>query len=214
MSKRIEQLIVKAGLAINNSLQNTELQPIFTEYGYPAEKLAQGKSLLDSAYESNNGQAKEYGDKFQATNELEEKRDIANKDYMRLVKIARVALAGEHAAWQALGLGGDRKQSNSGWLVQCTQFFTNLKNNAGWLSKMGTYGITSEKLAASEALLKQAEEAFNKQKTETGEAQEATRLRDESIDELQSWYSDFIAIARIALEDKPQYLEMLGVVER
>ena len=80
--------------------------------------------------------------------------------------------------------------------------------------KMAGYGITEEKLTAGQILAKEVENATNRQKTEMGEAQEATRLRDEAADTLQAWYSNFIAIARIALEDKPQYLEMLGIVKK
>ena len=212
MSKKIEQLIVKAGTAINNSLQNQELQQMLAEYGYNAEKLTGGKVLLENASTLNIIQVKEEGEKTGATNLRDKTWEHAHKDYMRFVKIARIAFANEPGTWQSLGLSGDRKESISGWLAQATQFYTNLSGNQPWMVKMAGYGITEEKLTAGRALVKEVENATNRQKTEMGEAQEATRLRDEAADTLQAWYSNFIAIARIALEDKPQYLEMLGIV--
>jgi hypothetical protein len=69
MSKKIDELIVKAGLAINNSLQNAELQPMLAEYGYTPEKLAEGKTLLDKTVSLTVAHKKEYGDQYQATDE-------------------------------------------------------------------------------------------------------------------------------------------------
>ena len=214
MSKKIDQLIADAGIAINNSLQNTELQPMLAEFGYSAERLTEGKTLLDNATTLNIRQEKELGEKTGATNLRDSKREQAHKDYIRFVKIARIAFVNEQGTWQALGLMGDRKDSISGWLAQTNQFYTNILGNQNWIEKMANYGITAEKLTAGQTLTKEVEKANNRLKTEMGEAQEATRLRDEIADTLQAWHSDFIAIARIALEDKPQYLEILGIVKK
>lgn len=214
MSKEIEELLVKAGTAINNSLQNKKLQALLAEYGYSAEKLSEGKSLLDNATALSILRAKELGEKVESTQNRDEKKTLANKDYMKYVKIARIAFAKEPGVWQSLGLAGERKGSISGWIAQARQFYINLMADENRMAQMGTYGISPEKLEAGKAQVMEVEEAQNRQKTEMGEAQEATRQRDEAIDSLLEWYSDFIAIARIALEEKPQLLEMLGVVKK
>ena len=54
---------------------------------------------------------------------------------------------------------------------------------------------------------------YNRQLKEKGEAQATTEERDEAFEELDEWISDYISIARIALDQESQYLEVLGIVE-
>ena len=81
------------------------------------------------------------------------------------------------------------------------------------MDALAEYGITKKKLSAAEQLVDQVQVKHSIQLKEKGEAQSATQLRDEALDALQEWMGKFIAVARIALEDQPQYLEMLGIVE-
>lgn len=72
------------------------------------------------------------------------------------------------------------------------------------------------------AEVKAVEAANLVQEKEKGEAQAATQKRDVAIDELQDWLSDYLAIflwkgfanAKIALEENPQLLEGLGILQR
>lgn len=45
-------------------------------------------------------------------------------------------------------------------------------------------------------------------------SRDATRHRDLVFNDLDVWTSDLIAVSRIELEVKPQYLEMIGMVVR
>src|SRR4051812_46054598 len=47
-----------------------------------------------------------------------------------------------------------------------------------------------------------------------GAAQESTRARDDALAALDAWMSDFVQIARVALQARPQLLEKIGVAVR
>ena len=51
---------------------------------------------------------------------------------------------------------------------------------------------------------------FTLYKTEIGESQNATKQKDKSLKELEYWVCDFKQVNKIALEDQPQLLEVLG----
>jgi hypothetical protein len=82
------------------------------------------------------------------------------------------------------------------------------------LSKLSGYGVTPEKLQAGQQMADEAEAANAAREKEKGEAQQATKDRDEAVEIMDDWMSDFRKIARIALADKPQLLEKLGILER
>ena len=169
--------------------------------------------MLDTANQLQQVQQKEYGDQFEATGDLKKKWENADAEYIRFVKVARIALKSDHALYQKLDLDGPRKRTLSGWLAQAKQFYINALADPIVLEKMAAYGMTQAKFEAGKTLLEETETANAAQEKEKGEAQQATLERDKAVDNLEEWLSDFIAIARIALEEKPQLLEKLGIVE-
>ena len=76
------------------------------------------------------------------------------------------------------------------------------------------YGYSKEKLEQESALVSQVVAKHLEQKKEIGEAQEATEVRDKTLDKLAQWISDFRAVAKVALEENPQQLEKLGILAR
>jgi hypothetical protein len=87
-------------------------------------------------------------------------------------------------------------------------------NSPECLDELAGYGYTVEKLSKEFEAVKEVEQLHSKQLSEKGHAQQATLERDQAFDELAQWYSHFRAVARIALYDKPQLLEALGIVKK
>jgi hypothetical protein len=214
LDESIENFFNRAQVAIDNALNLPTIQAYLKEYGYTPEKLNQGKSLYQTALDLQQKQRQKYGEQIAATENLNQLWDIAQASYMKYLKIARVAFKDNPGIATELDLNGTRKRNISGWLLQAQQFHKNALAKRQTMATLAEYGITIEKLQASLAEVEAVSQANLVQDKEKGEAQNATRVRDQAIDKLDKWLSDFVAIARIALESEPQLLESLGILER
>lgn len=214
LPESIGDFLNSAQVAIDNALSNAEVQNYLSELGYTPERIQEGKALYEAAVAGQGQRTSEYADQLGATAALEEARTKANKTYMRFLRIARVAFKDNVSATSALKMNGDRKKSLSGWLLQAGEFYDQALSRPEILNRLAEYNITAEKLEAGKAEVEAVKAANTAQETEKSEAQEATQLRDRALDALDDWLDDFLAIARIALEDSPQLAESLGLLVR
>lgn len=126
--------------------------------------------------------------------------------------MAKVALKDNASAQVALQMTGRRAVRTSKWLNQTKVFYNNLLANQEWLSAMASFGITAEMITAGLEEIKAVESYGEVILSEKGDAQNATIMRDNKLEELFEWVSDYEDIARVALMDQPQLLEKLGIV--
>ncbi|MEO0646688.1 MAG: hypothetical protein AAFZ17_11105 [Cyanobacteria bacterium J06650_10] len=213
-NRSIDTILSEAQVAIDNSLNNPQVLEYVGDFGYSADRLKKGKALYNVAAAAQLEKSAESGEQISASETVKENWEKAKKTYMRLVKVARVALKKDGGAIAQLDLSGKRKDSLSGWLAQANQFYQNALANTAILSALGEFGITDKKLKTGLNEVKAVESANLLQEKEKGEAQAATQRRDRALDELQDWLSDYLAIAKIALEEESQLLEGLGVLQR
>ena len=213
-NRSIDQILADAQLAIDNSLNNPKVLAALADFGYTRDRLSRGKQLYSTAAAAQLTQTSESGGQISASAVMNAAWSAAKKTYMRFVKVARVACKKDAGIATQLDLTGRRKESLSGWLAQANQFYQNALADKAILNELKSFGITDTKLKAGLDQLKAVETANLLQEKEKGEAQAATQKRDAALDALQDWMSDFIAIAKVALEEDPQLLEGLGVLAR
>ncbi len=207
-----EEYLYQAGLRINNSLGDDKVKNVVAGYGYTEEKLNEGAALLHAAEEMYETQKKEYGDVDAAQNEFAGAKKEAHTVYMVNLKIAQIAFKNDLQAQSTLDLNTRRASTFSGWLKQTLGFYHAVLSNDNWKAAMSAFGITQEKLEAGLSMVEQVNAKAEKVKKEKGDAENATQLRDEKFETLHEWISDYEEIAKIALADKPQLLEKLGIV--
>jgi hypothetical protein len=208
----IEEILFQSGLRINNSLGDQKILNAVTPLGYGPEKLTEGQSLLNEATVLVETQKREYGEVDAAQQVFDNQRKNAHKVYMAVLAISKIAFKGDVQAISTLDLTGRRASTFSGWLNQTRSFYRAILANEAWKTELAKYGQTEEMLTAELAMIDAVATASENKKKEMGDAQNATQERDEKLEELAEWVSDYEVIARIALADKPQLLEKLGIV--
>ena len=212
MNKKIDELLTKAQVAIKNGKDHPAAAAMLHEFGYTSDRLDEGNAILNEAVTQYSNHIKEDGEQQAATKELTQVIEEANKLYIPLLKVARITFKDDTNRIIKLELQGKRKRSQSGWLAQTKLFYTNLLADEEAVAKMADYGRTKEKLEEAYLMVQKAEDKLAIRKKEMGEAQDAKKVRDKAVDHLQAWYTDYIAIAKVAMAGQPQYLEMLGII--
>ncbi len=209
----IAEFLTSAQILLENSTL-PELQIYLAAYGYTPERIQGGKQLYETALAAHQKQIVEYGDQYGATEAQNQAWTKASLSYMRLIKIARIACKDDLSLWKALELTGERKETLAAWLLQAGQFYRAALSTPEIQSRLAVYGITPDSLQQAYVEYQSVVTAHTIQIKEIGEAQQATKDRDFTLDALDEWISDFRAIAKLALADKPQLLESLGIFVR
>jgi hypothetical protein len=197
-----------AQLAINNSRTDEEIQSLVTAFGYTSARLTEGCELYERAQAAVQAQALAEGAQKGATQvELDAKKAAADA-YQALARVARAACSPSQLS--ALGLGGKMPRDTAGFLAAAYTLF----DNAVTIPSLSGFGYTSEKLAAERGRIAAYDEANRKQEAAKGAAQQATREQDAALQALNEWTAQYLKIARVALREKPQLLEKLGIAAR
>jgi len=197
-----------AQLTIDNSRTDEEIQSLVSAFGYSAERLTEGCELAERARAAVQAQILATGAQREATQAELEARKAAIDAYQSLAKVVRAACP--PAQRIGLGLGGNMPTSTGRLLETAYALF----DNAVTLTSLASFGYTPEKLAAERARIAAYDEANRKQEAAKGAAQQATREQDTALQALNEWTAQYLKIAKVALREKPQLLEKLGIAAR
>lgn len=193
------------------NIQNTDIWDKVKGRGYETADITAAQDKLARLRTLDEAQKKEYGEQYKATEGYEKAQAALHEDYIEHLGYARLAFKGDISAQTAMGLGGKRKVSQSGYADQGSLFYNNALNNTEWKTALGKKGIDETTLTAMRDGFKNLGTLSAVQKKETGEAQEATKKRDTLYDELHEWTHDLRETAKLALRKYPQMMEQLGI---
>jgi hypothetical protein len=212
--KLIAEQLQKIKNGIDGALNNPDILSRLSPYSYNVERIMKGRQMLDKTTELMLAQVGGYGNQYLASSEFDKVWSEGYSRYMVTLKVVRVVFKGQPERLMRLNATGKRNKSLSGWLRDARILYTHLSDTPEVLEKMEPFGYSAERIQEELRQLEEVEKMRTKQLNEKGIAQQATVERDKAFDELCNWYSDFRAIARIALYDKPQLLEVMGIVKK
>ncbi len=208
----IEVQLKMIGVAIQNTVDNADIQTALAKRGFDAAAMSEAKLLLQSANEFYIGQKNKYGDKFGAKDDFDQLKEEIEDEYNDHVALARVALKNNRGDLEKLQLNSRRDRTISGWLSQAKTFYKNAIDSATIKAALLKKGITEvEMKAVLDKISTLEQKEANKYNTK-GDAQNATADRNNAIEELTEWYRDFKETAKVALKKTPQLLEKLGIM--
>lgn len=211
MYQTIDERLTIADVAIGNALADPALSDLLAEFGYDEARIGEGQALLDTARTIHRSRSKNYGRQQEASEKLRAAVDHANALYMQHVKLARLALRDEPGLARSLGLIGSRKQSLSGWMEQAGTFYDNALSTPAVTAALERFNVTVDDLMEGQTRVLAVSALNRAQEKEKGIAQRKTAQRDDAMDALDMWMSEFRAVARIALANDPQQLEKLQI---
>ncbi len=197
--------------AVEYTLSNPVALKAMNKVGISEADVLQGKALAEQVRLLDAAQRKEYGEQYQATDELTQARQEARALYIKHLETARFAFKEKRGYWNTLALSGARKDDLFGWLEQARNFYSNVAAVKDILAK---YDLSEAELQQGESMIEAVSAAYNVRQKEATEAQAATTHRNEAVAKLDAWMRHFTQSARLAFINDPQTLKGLGLVNK
>lgn len=206
----IEEQVRRTKIAVNAVLKYAHLQQGIAKIGYDKKRVLEGKAYYKNVEMLNEVQQKEYGESYDATDSLRVAKTEARQLYMNHLETARFVLKDERGYRRSLLLSGERKRSLFGWLEQARVFYANVGPVKDRLARCN---LSEEELQQGEAMIDAVYQAHTTRRKEFSEAKQATQNRDRALDEMNDWTRKFIHVAKMAFENDPEALELMGLVK-
>jgi len=211
--KTFAELLEQRRVLIFNS-RKPEIATLLQSYGIDSTHLENGVNLYNSVITATENQRREQQEQGLAYDNLYvSKNDFATR-YKKTFKIAKMASRTDANLQDRLKVNAPVERAIESWILQAIDFYNRLNNEPDFITVLNKYGITSETISQEKQIADNLRLLRNEAMSEKGQAQEATRVRDVELEKLDDYCYELKTIAKIALENKPQLLEELGILVR
>lgn len=203
-----------AEIMITNASMDEEIMKLIGPVGYDSAGMAFGKSLLADATAKKDVHIALAGAQQGTTAAANAAKKAATDAYQSYSVLAKGEFKNKKEWLSVLGLDKPMPRTEAALISSGESLFENAATDTGIKAAMLKYGYDDAKLAEGKAKIVAFETANSAQKAAEGAAQDATEERDAALVKLNDWVAQFRKAAKVALKDKKQLLEKLGIRAR
>jgi hypothetical protein len=199
-------------IALENAGSQPDIASELYELGYDAVKIYEGKKKLAFAITVYNSNKQETVETTEASAQFKKAQQTLVRTYMVHRKKGKIIFRDQPETLKRLQLTGTFPIAYIRWFEAVKTFYSTLSSEPDLLLQMQGLKVDAALVAEAQTQIKLVEDKRAIYLREKGESEDATQKKDKAFAEIDRWMSDFYAVARIALEDRPQLLEALGKV--
>ena len=208
---KISDFVDFGSALIQVATKDSAIRRGMAEVGYGTQKLSDGEILYRKFHSLTLEHESTTRQKRLVNNQRSQNHLLLKKEYMRVVKIARIAFQDQNVILTNLCLDAEREKVMDSWIAQGELFCKRLLTQSEYLSALLPYGI-------SETMVQELVVKFNELRSISVRKSEIesnllllTKQKRNSMVAFQRWLSDYLKIARIRFDEEPALLSHLKI---
>ena len=195
-------------IALTNARRSAEIRRALTKHGAGEFMIKQLETQLRTVQNLENQYDDITAEAKGSTQSLYAVREQGNKLYSEHLVLARVAFKDAPMWLEKMELVGPRQKSLPAWIRQVSSFY---RHAPAVKDTLTTYQVPTKEVAEMQKLLARMVELRTLQVDLKGRAQVVSQQKKRAQSTLRRGMARFYQIARIALYEEPQHLEILGL---
>ena len=185
---------------------NPTTRKIMAPYGYDSEKIAGFTAAHQAAAQAQVLQTKEASEKVGAYASFEKQFSVAKGQIYYLAKVAKIAFRNNEHVLDILHISRKKGRTISQILDYMDNFYQQVFADQEIIKVLTKYNYPESTLTQFQDEYRKSRFAYNELNKESGDAVQATRVRDKKIAELDDWMYEYYGFLKIAYAQNPNWL--------
>jgi len=159
-------------------------------------------------------QKKEYQEEREAYDIYFAKKDDVEKTFQNTRDLVRELSTNDPDLQNLLKFSPMSRLPLGDWIQAGIDFYGSLLRESALLQRLARFNVPVERLNNEKQELEDLRQLRTRAMMEKGQTQEATRLRNQKLEELEDYCRLLRTLAGLALQHRPQLMESLGILVR